>query len=94
MEKYMAKTATTKKSMLSSAKTQTKTALTTPKVRFGGFSPEAILEPTGKTVTAEANNARVKAVKGKTVSEALTSGLYTLADLRYDIERVKTLKIA
>jgi len=90
----MAKTATTKKSMLSSAKTQTKTAKTTPKIRFGGYSPEAILEPTGKTVTAATNNERVIAVKGKTVSEALTSGLYTLSALRYDIERVKTLKIA
>ena len=90
----MAKTATTKKSMLSSAKTQTKTAKTTPKIRFGGYSPEAILEPTGKTVTAKTNNERVIAVKGKTVSEALTSGLYTLSALRYDIERVKTLKIA
>jgi hypothetical protein len=90
----MAKTATLKKSMLSSAKTQTKTATTAPRARFGKFDPEAKLKATGKTVTAEANNARVKAVAGKTISEAIASGLYTLADLRYDIERVKTLEVA
>ena len=90
----MASKTATKKSMLSSAKTQTKTATTKPKVKFGKFSPEAVLTATGKKVTAEANNDRVKAVNGKTISEAITSGLYTMSDIRYDIERVKTLKIA
>ena len=90
----MASKTATKKSMLSSAKTQTKTATTKPKVKFGKFSPEAVLTATGKKVTAEANNDRVKAVNGKTISEAIASGLYTMSDSRYDIERVKTLKIA
>lgn len=83
-----------KKSMLSSAKTQTKTAQTTPKVRFGKYDPEAKLKATGKKVTAEANNERVKAVNGKSVKEAFATGLYTLSDLKYDIERVRTLELA
>jgi len=90
----MASKTATKKSMLSSAKTQTKTAKVTPKIKFGKFSPDAVLTATGKKVTAEANNDRVKAVNGKTISEAIASGLYTMSDIRYDIERVKTLKIA
>ena len=90
----MATSKTAKKSMLSSAKTQTKTATTTTKVKFGKFSPDAVLTATGKKVTAEANNDRVKAVNGKTIKEAIATGLYTMSDIRYDIERVKTLKIA
>ena len=80
-------TATKKKSLLSSAKQQVKAAKTTPKVRFGKFDPDAKLKAT------EANNKRVDAVDGKTVRDAMATGLYSMADLRYDIEKVKTLEI-
>ena len=95
MEKIMSKTntATKKKSLLSSAKQQVKAAKTTPKVRFGKFDPDAKSKATGKKVTAEANNKRVEAVDGKTVRDAIATGLYSMADLRYDIEKVKTLEI-
>jgi anti-sigma28 factor (negative regulator of flagellin synthesis) len=90
----MANKTATKKSMLSSARTQTETATTTPKVKFGKYSPEAKLKATGKRVTAEHNNERVKAVSGKTIKEAIATGLYTMSGIRYDIEKVKTLEIA
>jgi hypothetical protein len=32
-------------------------------------------------------------VSGKTIKEAIATGLYTMTDLKYDIERVKTLEI-
>jgi hypothetical protein len=91
----MATTARINKSkMLGSARTQTKTAENTPKVNFGKYDPEAKLRATGKRVTAEHNNERVKAVNGKTIREALATGLYTMSGIVYDIERVKTLEIA
>tara|TARA_R100000231_G_C5242722_1_gene140269 strand:- start:15 stop:287 length:273 start_codon:yes stop_codon:yes gene_type:complete len=90
----MATKLATKKSMLSSAKTQTKTAKTTPKVKFGKYDPNAKLKATGKKVTAEHNNARVKAVNGKTIQEALNTGLYTMSGIKYDLEKVKTLELA
>ena len=90
----MANKTATQKSMLSSAKTQTETATTTPKIKFGKYSPDANLKATGKRVTAEHNNERVKAVNGKTIKEAIATGLYTMSGIRYDIEKVKTLEIA
>jgi len=83
-----------KKPTLASAQKQSTVAKATPKVRFGKFNPDSIVTATGKRVTAEANNDRVKAVSGKTVKDAIASGLYSMADLRYDIEKVKTLKLA
>mgnify|MGYP003116735427 FL=1 len=83
--------ATAKK--LNSVKSQVKIAKTTPKVKFGKFHPDAKLKATGKKVTSEDNNARVKSVNGKTVKEALAGGLYTATDLNYDINKIKTLEI-
>jgi|TARA_R110002049_G_scaffold41187_7_gene124447 hypothetical protein len=83
--------ATAKK--LNSVKSQVRIAKTTPKVKFGKFHPDAKLKATGKKVTSEDNNARVKSVNGKTVKEALAGGLYTATDLNYDINKIKTLEI-
>ena len=83
--------ATAKK--LNSVKSQVRIAKTTPKVKFGKFHPDAKLKATGKKVTSEDNNARVKSVNGKTVKEALAGGLYTATDLNYDINKIKTLAI-
>ena len=44
-------------------------------------------------MTRDENNERVKAVSGKTVREAIATGLYDMTDLKYDIEKVKTLEI-
>ena len=83
-----------KKPTLASAKKQSTVAKAIPKVRFGKFNPDRDVKATDKKVTAKSNNERVKAVSGKTVKEAIATGLYSMADLRYDIEKVKTLKIA
>jgi autotransporter translocation and assembly factor TamB len=84
--------ATTKKK-LASVKTQVKQAKLNSNVRFGKFHPDAKLKATGKKATSDDNNARVKAVNGKTVKEALATGLYTATDLNYDINKIKTLEI-
>ena len=89
----MAKSIALKKPSLVSAQKQSAVAKITPKVKFGKYDPEAKLTATGKKVTAECNNERVKAVSGKTIKEAIATGLYTMTDLKYDIERVKTLEI-
>jgi hypothetical protein len=89
----MAKSIALKKPSLVSAQKQSAVAKITPKVKFGKYDPEAKLKATGKKVTAEANNERVKAVSGKTIREAIATGLYAMTDLKYDIERVKTLEI-
>tara|TARA_R100000935_G_C2832407_1_gene165925 strand:- start:1808 stop:2080 length:273 start_codon:yes stop_codon:yes gene_type:complete len=89
----MAKSIALKKPSLVSAKTQSEVAKATPKVKFGKYDPKAVLKATGKRVTSDSNNERVKAVSGKTISEAIATGLYTMDDLKYDIERVKTLEI-
>tara|TARA_R100000781_G_scaffold1799_3_gene3083 strand:+ start:1490 stop:1762 length:273 start_codon:yes stop_codon:yes gene_type:complete len=89
----MAKTTALKKPSLVSAKKQSAVAKVTPKVRFGKYDPDAKLRATGKRVTAEHNNERVKAVSGKTIREAIASGRYTMTDLKYDIERIKTLEV-
>tara|TARA_R110000796_G_scaffold251179_2_gene382003 strand:- start:225 stop:488 length:264 start_codon:yes stop_codon:yes gene_type:complete len=83
--------ATAKK--LNSVKSQVKEAQASPKVKFGKFHPDAKLKATGKKVTSDDNNARVKSVNGKTVKEALAGGLYTATDLNYDINKIKTLEI-
>jgi len=83
--------ATAKKSTL--VKSQVKTAKTTPNVKFGKFHPDAKLRATGKKVTSDENNARVKSVNGRTIKEALAGGLYTATDLNYDINKIKTLEI-
>ena len=102
----MTKKATTKKaytrkigsitidaSKLSQVKTKVKQAKTNATLKFGKFHPDAKLKATGKKVTSDDNNARVKAVNGKTVKEALAGGLYTATDLNYDINKIKTLEI-
>jgi hypothetical protein len=89
----MAKSIALKKPSLVSAQKQSAVAKITPKVKFGKYDPEAVIKATGKKVTAELNNERVKAVSGKTIKEAIATGLYTMTDLKYDIERVKTLEI-
>ena len=102
----MTKKATTKKaytrkiggitidaSKLSQVKTKVKEAKTNATLKFGKFHPDAKLKATGKKVTSDDNNARVKAVNGKTVKEALAGGLYTATDLNYDINKIKTLEI-
>mgnify|MGYP003130361059 FL=1 len=102
----MTKKATTKKaytrkiggitfdaSKLSQVKTKVKQAKTDGNIRYGKFHPDAKLKATGKKVTSDDNNARVKAVSGKTVKEALAGGLYTATDLNYDINKIKTLEI-
>ena len=89
----MAKSIALKKPSLVSAQKQSEVAKATPKVKFGKYAPDAKLKATGKRVTAESNNERVKVVNGKTVREAVATGLYSMTDLKYDIERVKTLEI-
>lgn len=88
----MTKKATVNKK-LASVKTQVKQAKLNSNVKFGKFHPDAKLKATGKKVTSDDNNARVKAVNGKTVKEALATGLYTATDLNYDINKIKTLEI-
>ena len=88
----MTKKATVKKK-LASVKTQVKEAKLNSNLKFGKFHPDAKLKATGKKVTSEDNNARVKSVNGKTIKEALASGLYTATDLNYDINKIKTLAI-
>jgi|TARA_R110001583_G_scaffold102207_3_gene248830 phage terminase large subunit len=88
----MTKKATVKKK-LASVKTQVKEAKLNSNLKFGKFHPDAKLKATGKKVTSEDNNARVKSVNGKTIKEALASGLYTATDLNYDINKIKTLEI-
>tara|TARA_R100000995_G_scaffold80175_1_gene51754 strand:- start:295 stop:570 length:276 start_codon:yes stop_codon:yes gene_type:complete len=88
----MTKKATVNKK-LASVKTQVKQAKLNNNVKFGKFHPDAKLKATGKKVTSDDNNARVKAVSGKTVKEALATGLYTATDLNYDINKIKTLEI-
>ena len=87
----MAKKATAKK--LASVKTQVREAKTNSNIRYGKFHPDAKLKATGKKANSADNNARVKAVNGKTVKEALLTGLYTATDLNYDINKIKTLEI-
>lgn len=83
--------ATKKKAVsVESAVKETKVNVT---LKFGKFHPDAKLKATGKKVTSEENNARVKSVNGKTVKEALAGGLYTATDLNYDINKIKTLAI-
>jgi len=88
----MTKKATVKKK-LASVKTQVKEAKLNSNLKFGKFHPDAKLKATGKKVTSEDNNARVKSVNGKTIKEALAGGLYTATDLNYDINKIKTLEI-
>ena len=71
----------------------TTTTEPTIKVKFGKFDPASKLRATGKKVTSDENNARVKSVNGRTVKEALAGGLYTATDLNYDINKIKTLEI-
>ena len=80
-------------SKLSQVKTKVKEAKTNATLKFGKFHPDAKLKATVKKVTSDDNNARVKAVNGKTVKEALAGGLYTATDLNYDINKIKTLEI-
>ena len=80
-------------SKLKEVKTKVKEAKTNATLKFGKFHPDAKLKATGKKVTSDDNNARVKAVNGKTVKEALAGGLYTATDLNYDINKIKTLEI-
>ena len=86
-------TKATAKKKLASVKTQVKEAKTNSNVRYGKFHPDAKLKATGKKANSDANNSRVKAVNGKTVKEALLTGLYTATDLNYDINKIKTLEI-
>jgi len=86
-------TKATAKKKLASVKTQVKQAKTNSNVRYGKFHPDAKLKATGKKANSDANNSRVKAVNGKTVREALLTGLYTATDLNYDINKIKTLEI-
>jgi phage terminase large subunit len=85
--------ATLKKSAIASVKSQVKEAKSNVKLKFGKFHPDARLKATGKKVTSDENNARVKSVNGRTVKEALAGGLYTATDLNYDINKIKTLEI-
>jgi len=85
--------ATLKKSAIASVKSQVKEAKSNVKLNFGKFHPDAKLKATGKKVTSDENNARVKSVNGRTVKEALAGGLYTATDLNYDINKIKTLAI-
>lgn len=100
-KKATTKKATTRKigsitidtSKLKEVKTKVKEAKTNATLKFGKFHPDAKLKATGKKVTSDENNARVKSVNGKTVKEALAGGLYTATDLNYDINKIKTLEI-
>tara|TARA_R100001369_G_scaffold6064_6_gene16585 strand:+ start:867 stop:1145 length:279 start_codon:yes stop_codon:yes gene_type:complete len=65
----------------------------TATLKYGKFHPDAKLKATGKKVTSDENNYRVKSVNGKTVKEALAGGLYSASDLNYDINKIKTLEI-
>jgi|TARA_R110000803_G_C11835489_1_gene303868 phage terminase large subunit len=85
--------ATLKKSAIASVKSQVKEAKSNVKLKFGKFHPDARLKATGKKVTSDENNARVKSVNGRTIKEALAGGLYTATDLNYDINKIKTLEI-
>ena len=87
----MAKKASAKK--LASVKTQVREAKTNSNIRYGKFHPDAKLKATGKKANCDDITARVKAVNGKTVKEALLTGLYTATDLNYDINKIKTLEI-
>ena len=62
--------------------TTTKNKTTSP-IYLGGLNANATITATGKLLRAEHNNARVKAVNGKTVAYAINNRLGNSTDLKY-----------
>tara|TARA_A100000172_G_scaffold80146_1_gene68878 strand:+ start:820 stop:1044 length:225 start_codon:yes stop_codon:yes gene_type:complete len=63
--------------------TNTTTKKTTSPTYLGGLNANATITATGKVLRAEHNNARVKAVNGKTVAYAINNRLGNSTDLKY-----------
>ena len=62
--------------------TTTKNKTTNP-TYLGGLNANATITATGKVLRADHNNARVKAVNGKTVAYAINNRLGNSTDLKY-----------
>ena len=63
--------------------TNTSTKKTTSPTYLGGLNANATITATGKVLRADHNNARVKAVNGKTVAYAINNRLGNSTDLKY-----------
>jgi len=63
--------------------TNTTTKKTNNPTYLGGLNANATITATGKVLRADHNNARVKAVNGKTVAYAINNRLGNSTDLKY-----------